>query len=172
MILHSEEKGMTLPELMVTVGIVSLLSAVAIPNLVRTRLNANEKAAIASMRQIFHGLESFTAGQSPASYPGSGVTSGGTAVEGLAQMDDTTPAYIDPVLASGIKQGYAFTYTPGEVRVLTLDGTDFNVYDTFTLTGDPISPGNSGNRGFFLDQTGIVRVSETPPAGPSDPPLE
>lgn len=172
MIIRSEEKGMTLPELMVTVGIISLLSAVAIPNLLRSRLNANEKATIASMRQIFHGLESFIAGQSPASYPGPGVTSGGVAVEGLTHLDDTTPAYLDPVLASGTKQGYAFTYTPGAVRVVTLGGTGFNVYDTFTLTGSPITPGNSGNRGFYMDQTGIMRVSETPSAGPTDPPLE
>ena len=61
------KKGFTLVEIMIVVAIIALLAAIAIPNLLRARHNANESAAIGSMRTFSSALESFRAAQT--SYP-------------------------------------------------------------------------------------------------------
>jgi hypothetical protein len=68
---------------------------------------------------------------------------------------------IDGSLASGTKSGYAFTYAPA--------GGAVNY--TYTLNADPTSPGVSGQRHFFTDETHIVRVNTAAVATASDPAL-
>ncbi len=55
--------------------------------------------------------------------------------------------YIDNVLSSGSKSGYTFTYA--------------GAVDTFSINGDPITPGSTGNRYFFTDESGVIRFSLT-----------
>ncbi len=164
--------GFTLVEIMIVVAIIALIAAIAIPNLLRARHNANETAAIGNLKTLVDSLESFRSNQSPTSYPGAGVTSGGVAVTGIGNLDDTNPPYIDGVLASGTRQGYTFTFTPGAVRVVTLAGTDFNVYDTYTLTAVPVTVGTTGTRRFFVDQSGVIRVNQAGAATVASVPLE
>ncbi len=171
-IYRHDTKGFTLVEIMIVVAIIALIAAIAIPNLLRARHNANETAGIASMRTLVSALESFRANQTPVTYPGAGVTSGGVAVTGIGNLDDTVPAYIDGVLAGGQTQGYNFTFTPGAVRVVTLGGTNYNVYDTYTLTAVPVTVGTTGTRRFFVDGTGVIRVNDTGAATAASPPLE
>jgi type IV pilus assembly protein PilA len=70
---------------------------------------------------------------------------------------------IDNVLASGAKSGYSFTYTPGAVTG--------GVTPTYTVQANPISPGQTGQRYFFTDQSGVIRMNISRPAMSSDPPL-
>ena len=46
------KKGFTFLEIMIVVAIIALLAAIAIPNLLRTRIQANESAAISSLKTI------------------------------------------------------------------------------------------------------------------------
>ena len=166
------EKGFTLVEIMIVVAIITLIAAIAIPNLLRARHNANETAAIGNTKTLVDALESFRANQAPTTYPGAGVTSGGVAVAGLAGLANTNPPYIDAVLAGGTRQGYTFTYTPPAARVVAIGGVNFNVYDTYTLTATPVTVGTTGTRRFFVDESGVIRVNDIGAATAASVPLE
>ena len=133
--MRSKRKGFTLVEIMIVVAIIVLLAAIAIPNLLRARLAANEATAIAAMRTISTAMESYRAAQSPPAYP---------ATLTALTMPASNPPYIDTVLGGGAKGGYDFTPAGGG-----------NVY---SVTATPQTPNVTGVRDFFVDQSGVVRV--------------
>lgn len=144
--------GFTLIELMIVVAIIAIIAAIAIPNLMRARISANEGSAISSMRTLSSAQISFQAGCYQDA-DGDGVGDYGT----LAQLQDpdgagAVPGYIDETLGSGSKQGYNFTMNP----VAGAAGAP----PTYTCNADPQSP-QSGRRTFFLDQTGVIRFDNT-----------
>jgi type II secretory pathway pseudopilin PulG len=117
---------------MIVVAIIVLLAAIAIPNLLRARLNANEAAAIASMRAI-----------ASASITYRSVNPGFPA--NLSILSNAVPAYVDAFLGSGTKQGYSFCVT----------GTA----NWFNATAVPITQNVTGTRSFYVDVTGVMRAS-------------
>ncbi|HQP91472.1 MAG TPA: type II secretion system protein [Candidatus Omnitrophota bacterium] len=127
------KKGFTLVEIMIVVAIIVLLAAIAIPNLLRARLSANEATAIAAMRTVSTAAESFRAAQSPPAYPSN-----------LSALSSANPPYIDSVLGSGNKSGYTFTWSGG--------GT------TYDVVAAPQTANVTGVRSFYVDQSGVVRV--------------
>ena len=125
-------KGFTLVEIMIVVAIIALLAAIAIPNLLRARHNANEAAAQASLRTISTACESW-------------LGANGTYPAALNTLSAANPPYIDNVLASGSKQGYSFTYTVGANNL------------TYNCTAVPLQPNITGSRNFIVDQSGVVQ---------------
>lgn len=127
------KKGFTLVEIMIVVAIIVLLAAIAIPNLLRARLSANEATAIAAMRTLSTAMESYRAAQSPPAYPNA-----------LTNLNASNPPYIDSVLAGGNKSGYTFTVAGGG--------------NTYGITAAPQTANVTGVRSFYVDQSGVVRV--------------
>jgi len=138
------KKGFTLVEIMIVVAIIALLAAVAIPNLLRARLNANEGAAIGNLHTLVASMGSFQANQSPASYPAT-----------LAELGTLVPPYIDTVLAAGVKQGYGFVYTPGAVDTR-------GCRNDYSIVATPSIVGTTGNRIFTADESGVIMVGGAP----------
>ncbi|MFH1853862.1 MAG: type II secretion system protein [Candidatus Omnitrophota bacterium] len=132
--------GFTLVEIMIVVAIISLLAAIAIPNLLRARHNANEAASIAALRTVSTACESFRSAQTPTTYPAN-----------LAALGSAAPPYIDGSLAGATaaataKQGYFYTYALINAN-------------QFTCTASPAVSGTTGTRIFFVDESGVIRLN-------------
>ncbi|MDD4900380.1 MAG: prepilin-type N-terminal cleavage/methylation domain-containing protein [Candidatus Omnitrophica bacterium] len=127
------KRGFTLVEIMIVVAIIALLAAIAIPNLLRARLNANEAAAVSALKTIASSAISFRSVN--AAYPAN-----------LAALSGATPPYIDAVLGGGAKQGYNFALT--------------GAANTFTATARPQTYQTTGVRSFFVDESGVIRWTD------------
>ena len=121
------EKGFSLIELLIVVAVILIVAAIAIPNYIQSKMRANEAAAVHTLRDIST-AELFYSSTYGINY----IT---TLLNFPAMASTPIPnnaGLIDSVVASGIKQGYAFNYTP-----VATDSLGHTV--TFTLTADPIS---------------------------------
>jgi type IV pilus assembly protein PilA len=153
-------KGFSLIELLIVVTIILIIAAIAIPNLMRSKIQANETSAVGSLRALNESilLYSNTYGGYPHQLSDLGPAAGGTpATSASADL-------IDSVLASGVKSGYKFAYTP------TSSDPGGNVL-SYTVTAAPVSPGSTGQRSFYTDQSGTIRNTTSGNADSTSPPI-
>ena len=153
----SAARGFSLIELLVVVAVILIISAIAIPNFIRSKMRANEAAAVANLRNIT------TAETVYSTTYGIGYTTNLTQLGGTtAIVDQNNAGLIDSVLASGSKTGYTFTYS-----ILVSDAAGHVL--AFAITADPTLAGRSGDRHFYADQSAIIRHNETTTATSTDP---
>ena len=138
----SIEKGFSLIELLIVVAIILIIAGVAIPNLLRSKMAANEASAVASLRTINTSIVAYsiTYGTDPATLAALGPMVGST-------PSSTTADLIDSLVAAGVKSGYTFSYTP------VTGGASVTMYTTLAV---PTST-NTGQRKFFSDQSAVIR---------------
>jgi len=145
-----QQKGFSLIELLIVVAIILIIAAIAIPNLLRARMAANESSAVASVRTINTAMVTYNSG-----YPTIGFAS---ALANLGGVAPCTPAsnkacLIDSVLSAGTKSGYTFTAQAGTAAV---------PQTTYYATAVPVTANQTGIRTFCSFEDAVVRVQ---PAG-------
>lgn len=150
-----------------------IVAAIVIPNLLRSRISANEASAIGSLRTIDEAAITYSKTYHNG-YPASLEV-----LTGIGTPDCDHASLIDGALASGSRDGYFFSYqpasgpTPQEVASrLVASGCSFPGASRFSVTADPVIRGTTGLRSFFVDQTGVIRVSEGESATADSPPLK
>ena len=156
---QSSSAGFSLIELLIVIAIILIIAAIALPNYMRSRMLANEAATIQNMRNIC------TAGVVYTTAYGIGFSASLANLGGTGAPSPINAGLIDSILATGVKSGYQFTY------VGTIPDALGN-FQSFTLNADPVTPGTSGRRNFYTDQTGVIRQNLAGvAAGPGDTPI-
>jgi type IV pilus assembly protein PilA len=146
-----KQRGFSLIELLVVVGVILIIAAIAIPNFMKAKAAANESSAVSSLHVIFTGETTFST-----ACPSIGYTSD---LHDLSTAP-TCPAangQIDPQLASGSKSGYKFA----------LSGVTGTPATAFAANADPLSSA-SGTRHFYTDQSGVIRYNWSASATSAD----
>ncbi len=133
-----------------------IIAAIAIPNLLRAKMAANEASAVGSLRTLntacvtyateYKSFPLYLANLGPGAHPSANASD-----------------LVDGALASGQKSGYLFTYEPGPMQ----DGA----ITSYEVHADPVTPEATGRRHFFTDQTGIIRSTLHVQANSESPPL-
>ena len=155
--MRNREKGFSLIELLVVVAIIMVIVAIAIPNLLRTRMTANETSAVGSLSALNTACITY-------------LTIYGGYPPSLASLGPGNPAtstsadLIDSVLSSGAKSGYNFAYSVGPKDA----SGRVNVY---AITAEPSSPGSTGQRSFYTDQSAVIRANTGGPADVTSTPI-
>jgi len=156
--MSGREEAFSLIELLIVVAIILIIAAIAIPSLLRSKIAANQASAIESLRVIGTSEVTYAAtygnGYSTTLAMMGPATSGALATSSAAGL-------IDDLLASGAKSGYTFIYTP-----TLLDST--GRYNGYTVLANPIVAGTTGQNFYYEDETHLIRMNATAPAGSTD----
>jgi type IV pilus assembly protein PilA len=151
-------KGFSLIELLIVVAIILIIAAIAIPNLLRSRMAANEASAVGSIRTINTAAVTYSTTYPDVGYPVTLVQ-----LKPAASATSTNADLIDSVLAGGTKSGYTFVMTVGAGA--STPQTAYNV------SAGPVSS-SSGTRYFFSDQSGVIRGNAVGAATSTSSPLQ
>lgn len=133
--MNRRRNGFTLIEMMIVVSIIAVIAAIAIPNLMRSRAQANEASAVSDLRTICAGQIACSTAR---------LTFGNFAM----LTDESAGAgtsFVETSWYEGrVKAGYAFSMADADA-------------DSFTCFADPVSLGVTGSRFFRVDNSGVVR---------------
>jgi type IV pilus assembly protein PilA len=130
-----KRKGFTLVEIMIVVAIIALLSAIAIPNLLRARIAANESAAQTGLRTLSTAVEAYAAVDSGNYAPADNTTTDN-------YLRTAAPAYLNTAFCGQTLGSY--TYTCDIDRA------------AYSITAVPSPCGTSGNRNFTVTSGGVL----------------
>jgi len=165
--MRNKQKGFSLIELLIVVAIILIIAAIAIPNLLRSKMAANEASAVASCRtintaEVVYSSTYNTPGVFSTDMPSLSDGASPGFCSGNPVPTSTSACLIDPALAAATavtkgKSGYFFTYAQAT--------------GTYSLLASPVSVNSTGVRFFFTDQTVVIRANAGSAATNTSTPL-
>ncbi|HEY0723300.1 MAG TPA: type II secretion system protein [Pyrinomonadaceae bacterium] len=149
---QQQQLGFSLVELLIVVGIIGVVSAIAVPNLIASRRSANEASAISTMRLLFSAQSTYRATAGSGSFGNFSSLQTSGLIDSVVGGSDTTP-----------KSGYLFTTGP-------VSGVNFPAFDA---TAQPTIYSGllaTGSRSYFVNETGVLHyaLSATAPTCAAD----
>jgi type IV pilus assembly protein PilA len=124
--------GFTLVEIMIVVAIIALLAAIAIPNLLRAKISANDTLAKSTLRTLSTASETF------------GTTNSGAYPTSESDLTDATPKYINAPYCDQDISGFHYT--------CNFDSAGAG----YTILAEPLTPGTSGTQTYTISTGGIL----------------
>jgi prepilin-type N-terminal cleavage/methylation domain-containing protein len=160
-----KQEGFSLIEVLVVVAIILIIAVIAIPTLLRSRIAANESSAVGSLRLINAAQVTYASTYPTSGYAPSISNLGPGSVPGNTNANSTNAVLLDSVLGCPVqpctKSGYSFQ--------LSATGGPPTYYAS---TGVPTTPGQTGQRRFYSDATGVIRYNQTATATSTDSPIQ
>jgi type IV pilus assembly protein PilA len=151
-----KQKGFSLIELLIVVAIILIIAAIAIPNLLRARMAANESSAAASVRTIATASVEFSTAYPTIGFPSALAVLGPADAACSAGPASTNACIIDFALASADakgtktpKSGYLFEYTGANA----VGGAN----TWYTADGYPTTLNTTGVKEFCGNEDNVVR---------------
>jgi len=155
----NKQKGFSLIELLIVVAIILIIAAIAVPNLLRSRMAANEASAVGSERSVATANVTYssTYNQGFAGALGNLGPDAGGGTTAASDMADLLDGTLSGVTANGqdtdtsTKSGYVFNYVAPQAAP-----TPTAPNGTYSFVGTPVTPSSTGQSTFCMDQTNVV----------------
>jgi len=171
-------RGFSLIELLIVVAIIFIIASIAIPNLLRAKIAANQSAAVQALRTMTSAEQTFSSTYSDG-YTLTLAQLGGP----VGSRSCVNAGLIDEVLSSAPSQkgGYTYTFTPNGNAALTLGipaACGVSGDSGYSISATPVSLGTTGSASYCVDETGVIRFNTAgvlipPPCASSGyPPLQ
>ncbi|MBZ5570499.1 MAG: prepilin-type N-terminal cleavage/methylation domain-containing protein [Acidobacteriia bacterium] len=149
------QKGFSLIELLIVVAIILIIAAIAIPNLLRARIAANESSAVSSIRTLNTAQISYFSTYPTVGYAGTIPALGPSASTGCTTPTSTSSCLVDWIVAQATaagsaKSGYFFGLG------VTAGG---GINSAYTVGGAPAALSQTGVRGFCSNEDAVIRYT-------------
>ena len=159
LIIMRKQKGFSLIELLIVVAIILIIAAIAIPNLLRSRIAANEASAVGSLRTINTAQVTYAS-----TYPAQGFATSLAILGGTGTSSSSAGALLlDNVLGSatggGTGSGSSSNVKSGYQFWVTASGTQ--PVPTYSSNANPVTVDQTGKRYFYSDASGVIRYNTT-----------
>lgn len=143
------QRCFSLIELLIVVAIILIIAAIAVPNMFRAKIAANEASAVSSLRAIASAETAYAMAYPTVGYSEDLPSLGGTS---CATVSSTAACLIDDTLANATtsatpKSGYYFTY-------------QINSMLGYTVLADPAYWNRSGTKHYYIDGSAVIHYDQ------------